>query len=101
MSAISGVFFAYIGFDALSVLAEETKNPEKNLPKGMIISLVLCTLIYIALTLVLTGIVDYRKFDVIGDPLAFIFEQSNANIAWMELVVSFVAVVAKNMVCHE
>lgn len=94
MSAISGVFFAYIGFDALSVLAEETKNPEKNLPKGMIISLVLCTLIYIALTLVLTGMVDYRKFDGIGDPLAFIFEQSNANIAWMELVVSFVAVVA-------
>jgi amino acid transporter len=94
MSAISGVFFAYIGFDALSVLAEETKNPQKNLPRGMIISLVLCTLIYIALVLVLTGMVDYRKFDGIGDPLAFIFEKSNANIAWMELIVSFVAVVA-------
>ena len=94
MSAISGVFFAYIGFDALSVLAEETKNPQKNLPKGMIISLVLCTFIYVALILVLTGMVDYRKFDGIGDPLAFIFEKSNANIAWMELIVSFVAVVA-------
>jgi amino acid transporter len=94
MSAISGVFFAYIGFDALSVLAEETKEPQKNLPKGMIISLVLCTLIYIALILVLTGMVDYRKFDGIGDPLSFIFEKSNANIAWMELIVSFVAVVA-------
>jgi amino acid transporter len=94
MSAISGVFFAYIGFDALSVLAEETKDPQKNLPRGMIISLVLCTAIYIVLVLVLTGMVDYRKFDGIGDPLAFIFEKSNANIAWMELVVSFVAVVA-------
>lgn len=94
MSAVSGVFFAYIGFDALSVLSEETKNPQKNLPRGMIISLVICTVIYIALTLVLTGMVDYRKFDGIGDPLSFIFEKSNANVAWMELVVSFVAIVA-------
>ena len=94
MSAVSGVFFAYIGFDALSVLSEETKNPQKNLPRGMIISLVLCTIIYIILTLVLTGMVDYRKFEGIGDPLAFIFEKSNANIAWMELVVSLGAIIA-------
>lgn len=94
MSAVSGVFFAYIGFDALSVLSEETKNPQKTLPKGMIISLVLCTVIYIALTLVLTGMVDYRRFDGVGDPLAFIFDKTNANVAWMELTVSFVAIVA-------
>lgn len=94
MSAVSGVFFAYIGFDALSVLSEETKNPQKNLPRGMIISLVLCTVIYIALTLILTGMVDYRKFDGVGDPLSFIFETSNANVAWMEFIVSFVAIVA-------
>lgn len=94
MSAVSGVFFAYIGFDALSVLSEETKNPQKNLPRGMIISLVLCTGIYIVLTLVLTGMVNYEKFDGVGDPLSFIFEQSNANVAWMELIVSFVAIVA-------
>jgi len=94
MSAVSGVFFAYIGFDALSVLSEETKNPQKNLPRGMLISLVLCTVIYIILTLVLTGMVDYRKFDGIGDPLAFIFEKSNANVAWMEMVVSLGAIIA-------
>lgn len=94
MSAVSGVFFAYIGFDALSVLSEETKNPQKNLPRGMIFSLVLCTVIYIALTLILTGMVDYRKFDGIGDPLSFIFEKTNANVAWMEFIVSFVAIVA-------
>lgn len=94
MSAISGVFFAYVGFDALSTLSEETKNPQKNLPKGMILSLVLCTIIYILLTLVLTGMVDYRKFDGVGDPLAFIFEKSNADIAWMEGVVSFIAIIA-------
>ncbi len=94
MSAVSGVFFAYIGFDALSVLSEETKNPQKTLPRGMIISLVLCTVIYIALTLVLTGMVDYRKFDGVGDPLSFIFAAGNANVAWMELVVSFIAIIA-------
>lgn len=94
MTAVSGVFFAYIGFDALSVLSEETKDPQKNLPRGMIISLVLCTIIYIVLTLILTGMVDYRKFDGVGDPLAFIFEKSNANLPWMELTVSFVAIIA-------
>src|SRR5690606_12988580 len=84
MSAVSGVFFADIGFDALSVLSEETKNPQKNLPRGMIFSLVFCTIIYIILTLVLTGMIDYRRFDGVGDPLSFIFETSNANIPWME-----------------
>ena len=94
MSAVSGVFFAYIGFDALSVLSEETKDPQKNLPRGMIISLVVCTIIYIILTLVLTGMVDYRKFDGVGDPLSFIFQEGNANVAWMELTVSFIAIIA-------
>lgn len=94
MAAVSGVFFAYIGFDALSVLSEETKNPQRNLPRGMIISLVLSTAIYIALTLILTGIVDYRKFEGIGDPLAFIFAPENGNIPWMEFVVSITAIVA-------
>ena len=82
MAAVSGVFFAYIGFDALSVLSEETKEPEKTLPKGMV------------LTLVLTGIVDYRKFEGIGDPLSFIFAPQNGNIPWMEFVVSVTAIIA-------
>ncbi len=94
MAAVSGVFFAYIGFDALSVLAEETKNPKKNLPRGMIISLVISTLIYIALTLILTGMVDYKKFDGIGDPLSFIFAPENSNLPWMEFIVSVTAILA-------
>ncbi len=94
MTAVSGVFFAYIGFDALSVLSEETKDPQKNLPRGMIISLVLCTAIYIVLTLVLTGMVDYRKFDGVGDPLSFIFSASNADVPWMEFVVALAAIIA-------
>ena len=94
MAAVSGVFFAYIGFDAISVLAEETKNPEKTLPKGMILSLVLSTAVYMVLTLVLTGIVDYRKFEGVGDPLSFIFAPQNGNIPWMEFVVSVTAIIA-------
>ncbi|MFW2135831.1 APC family permease [Chryseobacterium sp. TY4] len=94
MSAVSGVFFAYIGFDALSVLSEETKNPQRDLPRGMMISLGLCTAIYIVLTLTLTGLVDYRKFDGVGDPLAFVFQKDNLNIPWMEFVVALIAIVA-------
>lgn len=94
MSAVSGVFFAYIGFDAISVLSEETKNPQKDLPKGMLISLGLCTIIYIILTLTLTGLVDYRKFDGIGDPLSFVFDKTNLNLPWMEFIVSLIAIVA-------
>ncbi|MEP7377335.1 MAG: amino acid permease [Chitinophagaceae bacterium] len=98
MAAVSGVFFAYIGFDAVSVLAEESKNPQRDLPKGMILSLVICTIIYILLTLVLTGAVNYRSFDGVGDPLAFIFEKQNLNIGWMQFFVSIAAVVAMTSV---
>jgi amino acid transporter len=75
-------------------LSEETKNPEKHLPKGMILSLVLSTAIYMVLTLVLTGIVDYRKFEGVGDPLSFIFAPQNGNIPWMEFMVSVTAIIA-------
>lgn len=98
MAAVSGVFFAYIGFDAVSVLAEEAKNPQRDLPRGMILSLVICTVVYILLTLVLTGAVNYRNFEGIGDPLAFIFEEQNLNIGWMQLLVSICAVVAMTSV---
>jgi amino acid transporter len=98
MMAVSGVFFAYIGFDAVSVLAEESKDPQRDLPKGMIYSLVICTIIYILLTLVLTGAVNYEKFQNIGDPLSFIFEPQNLNVDWMQFVVSGIAVVAMTSV---
>ena len=98
MAAVAGVFFAYIGFDAVSVLAEESKNPQRDLPKGMIYSLVVCTVIYILLTLVLTGAVHYQKFENVGDPLAFIFEKQNLNVGWMQLLVAVCAVVAMTSV---
>ena len=98
MAAVSGVFFAYIGFDAVSVLAEESKNPQRDLPRGMILSLVICTIVYILLTLVLTGAVNYRKFEGIGDPLAFIFEKQNLNVGWMQFFVAIAAVIAMTSV---
>jgi len=98
MKAVAGVFFAYIGFDAVSVLAEESKNPQRDLPRGMIYSLVICTVVYILLSLVLTGAVHYKNFEGVGDPLAFIFEKQNLNIAWMQILVSICAVVAMTSV---
>lgn len=98
MVAVSGVFFAYIGFDAVSVLAEESKNPQRDLPKGMIWSLVICTTVYILLTLVLTGAVVYSKFEGVGDPLAFIFEKQNLDIPWMQILVAICAVIAMTSV---
>ncbi|MET0464968.1 MAG: amino acid permease [Chitinophagaceae bacterium] len=98
MAAVSGVFFAYIGFDAVSVLAEESKNPQRDLPRGMILSLVICTVVYILLSLVLTGAVNFRNFEGVGDPLAFIFEEKNLNVGWMQLLVSVCAVIAMTSV---
>src|SRR6188474_2427392 len=73
MSGVSAVFFAYIGFDAISTTAEECKNPQRDLPRGMIYSLIICTILYVLLALVLTGMVHYTILNV-GDPLALIFE---------------------------
>lgn len=98
MAAVSGVFFAYIGFDAVSVLAEESKNPQRDLPRGMILSLVICTIVYILLTLVLTGAVAYSKFENVGDPLAFIFEKENLNVPFMQFLVAICAVIAMTSV---
>ena len=98
MAAVSGVFFAYIGFDAVSVLAEESKNPQRDLPRGMIYSLVICTVVYILLSLVLTGAVHYKNFEGVGDPLAFIFESQNLNVGWMQLIVAICAVIAMTSV---
>lgn len=64
------VFFAYLGFDAVSSAAEEVKNPQRNMPIGIIGSLIICTIFYVAVSLVLTGIVPYQQLNV-ADPVAF------------------------------
>ncbi len=93
MTGVSAVFFAYIGFDALSTTAEECKDPYKTLPRGMIYSLLICTVLYCILALVLTGMVSYTKLAV-GDPLAFVFGPEGVNIPWVSGIIAVSAIVA-------
>ncbi|KQY94636.1 amino acid permease [Paenibacillus sp. Root52] len=77
------VFFAYIGFDAVSTAAEEVKMPQRNLPIGIIGSLAICTVLYIVVSLILTGIVPYHMLNV-SDPVAFAFEFVNLHgLSWI------------------
>ncbi|MES2274669.1 MAG: amino acid permease [Bacteroidota bacterium] len=91
MKGVSGVFFAYIGFDAISTTAEECENPQRDLPRGMIYSLVICTVLYILIALVLTGMVSYKELQV-GDPLAFVFKRVGLNN--ISYIISISAVIA-------
>jgi amino acid transporter len=93
LRGVSGVFFAYIGFDAISTTAEECKNPQRDLPRSMIYSLVICTILYILVALVLTGMVPFSKLGV-GDPLAFVFGPEGANVPWVSGIIAISAVVA-------
>ena len=80
------VFFAYIGFDAISTAAEETKNPQRNLPIGILGGLAICTVIYVAVGAVLTGMVNYKELDpsVHADPLAYALQATGMQgAAWL------------------
>ncbi|HEX4950608.1 MAG TPA: amino acid permease [Blastocatellia bacterium] len=91
LKGVSAVFFAYIGFDAISTTAEECKNPQRDLPRGMMYSLVICTVLYVLIALVLTGMVSYKDLAV-GDPLAFVFEKVGAR--WISYIIAISAVIA-------
>lgn len=91
MKGVSAVFFAYIGFDAISTTAEECENPQRDLPRGMIYSLIICTILYILVAFVLTGMVSYNELQV-GDPLAFVFKRVGLN--QISYIISFSAVIA-------
>lgn len=86
----ASVFLAYTGFDAVSTSAEEVKNPQKNLPIGIIVSMIGCTLIYIVVCLVLTGVANYTKLNV-ADAMAYAL--SSVGQGWAASVVSVGAVV--------
>lgn len=95
LKGVSAVFYAYIGFDAISTMAEETKNPQRDMPRGMINSLLICTGLYILIALTLTGIEHYSNFQNVTDPLAYVFEN---RAPWIEKIVSISAVVATTSV---
>lgn len=91
LKGVSAVFFAYIGFDAISTTAEECKDPQRDLPKGMMWAIIICTILYVIIALVLTGMVKYSDLNV-GDPLAFVFDK--LNLKWMSGIIAVSAVVA-------
>jgi basic amino acid/polyamine antiporter, APA family len=83
------VFFAYIGFDSVSTHAEEAKNPSRDVPIGIMVSLVLCTVLYIAVSAVLTGMVPYNQINI-DAPVSDAFRQ--VGLPWAQLLVSVGAV---------
>lgn len=85
------VFYAYLGFDALSTAAQEAKNPQKDMPKGILISLLVCAVLYIAVTAVLTGIVNYKELDVAA-PIALAIDRTGAGLAWLSPFVKLGAI---------
>lgn len=96
LKGVSAVFFAYIGFDAISTTAEECADPQRDMPRGMMYSLVICTVIYIVVTLVITGMVNYGEFNNVADPLAYVFEK--INLGKVGFFISVSAVIAATSV---
>lgn len=91
LKGVSAVFFAYIGFDAISTTAEECKNPERDLPRGILNAIVICTILYILIALVLTGLIPFDQLRV-GDPLAFVFDK--LDMKFFSGIIAVSAVVA-------
>jgi len=94
LTGTSAVFFSYIGFDAISTTAEECQNPQRDLPRAMFYSLIICTVVYVLVALVLTGMTSYKHLNV-GDPLAYVFATMNSKWAnWIAGIISISAVIA-------
>lgn len=91
MRAAGILFFAYVGFDSISTLGQETKNPQRTIPLALIISLAICVTLYVAVALVMTGIADYRTLNV-ADPIAEALRSQGHALDWARWCVSIVAV---------
>jgi basic amino acid/polyamine antiporter, APA family len=90
MAASGVIFFAYIGFDAISTAAQETRNPQRDMPIGILSSLVICTLLYVIVACVLTGMVSYKELDV-SAPVALALDKYPA-LQWLGLPVKLGAI---------
>ncbi|HEY9560707.1 MAG TPA: amino acid permease [Anseongella sp.] len=91
MRGASIIFFAYIGFDAVSTAAQEAKNPQKDMPKGILGSLAVCTVLYILVSLVMTGVVSFRELDV-PDPVAVAVNAAGPDLFWLRFPVKIGAI---------
>ena len=86
------LFFAYLGFDGVSTLAGEARHPQRSVPQSLFASLLICTLLYVAVSGVVTGLADYRSLDV-ADPLYQALSGQQGSVAAVRILISFIAVV--------
>jgi APA family basic amino acid/polyamine antiporter len=91
LAAAGIIFYAYIGFDAVSTAAQETKKPERDMPVGILGSLIVCTVLYILVSLVLTGVVNYKELNVPA-PVAFAVQQIGSSVAWIRPLIELGAI---------
>lgn len=91
LRAAGVIFFAYIGFDAVSTAAQEAKNPQRDMPIGILGSLFICTVIYVAVALVLTGIIKYTNLNV-PDPIAVAIDSLGRGVAWLRPIIKVGAI---------
>ena len=85
------VFFAYLGFDALSTAAQEARNPQKDMPRGILISLIICAILYVSVTAVLTGMVYYKDLNVPA-PIALAIDRAGEGLAWLSPLIKLGAI---------
>jgi len=86
------VFFAYVGFDAVSTAAAEARNPQKTIPRGLLLTVLISTVLYVSIGLVLTGLVPYHTLDV-ADPISKAIEGAHLGASWLDNAVDIAAVV--------
>jgi APA family basic amino acid/polyamine antiporter len=91
LRAAGVIFFAYIGFDAVSTAAQEAKKPQRDMPIGILASLAICTVLYVAVALVLTGIIKYTNLNV-PDPMAVAIDSLGKQVAWLRPIIKIGAI---------
>lgn len=103
-------FFAYVGFDMLSAGAQEVRDPERNIPRGLFLTLGICAALYVSMALVITGLISYRELDV-PHPLSVAIANAGAALAWLRPLVSgslvlclsagiFLAIYGQTRICY-
>jgi APA family basic amino acid/polyamine antiporter len=85
------IFFAYIGFDSVSTAAQEAKNPQRDMPIGILCSLAICTVLYIIVSLVLTGIVSYKELNV-PHPISVAISSLGPRLGWLRVLINIGAI---------
>ncbi|PUB11650.1 amino acid permease [Paenisporosarcina sp. OV554] len=96
-SAAALVFFAFIGFDAIASAAEETKNPKRDLPRGILLSLLICTILYVIVTSIMTGVVPFQQFaGNIDHPISLVLQYSGQN--WVAGIIDVGAILGMTTV---